>query len=209
MGENTELKPLSRHLRTPSLLSNAVAPMTVVLTGMLYVAGYSRNWWTMYRFGLAGTAFPESIQSTLANGYIALLYPLVFVLFSIGAFWAGFRFGGYVGSKTKRQSPSARIYFIVTKFISVSRSLGLGLAFMTLLLGALGAGILNAKLNVDSTIRRVKQGCKTCFVYRLKDREALGLPVAQDSQRLAVYTRDGLYLIDLEDLVTVRPAFDN
>lgn len=81
--------------RPSSLLSKVlplVAPLTVAMTGMFYLAGHTLRMTRLRQFGLSGSMFEHSIQDTLAEGYVPTLIAIAIV---VGGLLFSWRFIGF------------------------------------------------------------------------------------------------------------------
>lgn len=179
-----------------------LAPATLTLTGILYLAGWSRQAVYDYHFGLKPSLFEPSLQRTLVEGYPPVIGGLVFVL--IVAIWFWFWLNSFRKSMFKIFSAmDARyteemfqdgirwnFYFWGTVVL-----VGFGIA----------AGALFGFGEARELDLIVTYGCNSsCFRYRVDDREWLGRIVEQDSTRTAIFTTDGLQLVETAKINRVR-----
>jgi len=174
-----------------STFGSIVAPMALVVTGMLYAAGWSRNRAFLLEMGLDVRVLDESLQSTLARGLIPLAMGVVAVA-ALGAvfIWLDRHIGGgkihwgpLKGARTDTLSILA-FFFVTVAYI---------------------AGTIYGGAEAGALIARVDDGChRDCFAYRVKRMNIVGFAVLQDKERTAVYTKGGLLILKTDDLHLVR-----
>ena len=181
-----------------------VAPLTLALTGTLFIAGFAWKSMIMEEFGLGFDVLAEPFQVTLARGFLPLALftpPLVFVLWLLWQLWAA------LSRRFQLSRPSAsKIPFI--RRLSVAYNL-YGLSFLVLGYG-LFAGALWAVIMANSIKADVGADCASrgsqCFIYSVDEEKYLGRLIASDPERLAIYTGTGVLLVPVNELQNVMKA---
>lgn len=175
-------------------IGSFVTPITVALTGMLYLAGWEEKRKLLSVFGYSNYAFEESIQSTLARGYWPLLLGVGLVLFLFLILW------GIDRIFTGRRHPSS----LVVKFNRWYSAFCIALGVLTC---AYLSGNLSGLYRARHIAETIENGCRNnCFVYRVGEKAYLGVLLAQDSKRTALWSSDGLHVVATEAVAAVIPT---
>lgn len=186
-------------------METAIAPLTVAITGMMYLAGWTERNELLKEFGVSASIVPEPIQVTLGRGYIPLLAGLGVVGLTVALGWAIAR--TYRARQAKRSpAPTASPPENRAELRGTRRYLGLALAAsvaMLLLLVGYVSGIVSAEIKASRAKAAVTDGCGRCFSYELGDRTHVGRILAQNDSRTVLLTRYGILLLDTEDISRV------
>ncbi len=182
-------------LAIASALGSLAAPVALVLTAMLYVAGYTYRTTFLREFGLSSALNEESLQVTLARGFIPLITGTL-VLLTFGAFlWLMYRW-------LRRAEPEPESSFSLTR---ISRWYFTATMAFLLLTYSVVAGGAFGMWESRSAINAVHNGCaSSCFVYRVRGFNISGRLVLQDKERTAVFARGGLLIFKTDELRLVR-----
>ena len=196
----TEDKPRSGAWPAVGALGSVVAPLVAALTGTIYLAGWGQRQTLMSRFGLTSSHFSESIQSTLARGYLPFVTAAVPVALVAAFVWlVWIREGapwGDLGSKLSKRIGRA--------LDTAYRWSWYSFFAITILFMGLVSGTASGNLIADRTAQRVADGCRReCFVYVASNRQVVGVLLAEDSERMAVLAAGGVALLDAAEVRTV------
>lgn len=177
-----------------------VAPLTLLMTGMLYLAGWIFQRTLIGHFGLSSSMFEFTLQDTLALGYvpvvlgtvvIALLFIAVWILFSIRP------------SRNPPDDKSRRQLRAPDRF---SRAYGMLVVVLVLLAYGFVVGERLANSTAIKIAQDVETGCRLeCFGYVVDKTTISGRLIAQDKTRAAVYTRSGVITFKNDMLTRVIP----
>jgi hypothetical protein len=186
----------------------ALAPMSLLLTGMLYLCGYTQRAILLDQFGLGPHLVSEPFQATLARGYPALLVGFLATAALIAIFFVL----GWVGN-TKTwlaiTSKPTSIGGVLKNFYNIS--LGylsgslMGWIVLAPLMLALVSGAIKGDYDASRIYDEVHKSCSSeCFIYEADKKLIIGVLVAQDQQLAAIYTQRGMRFIDPRKLTSVR-----
>ncbi len=204
LNENEQpLTKISKNFDTSIIthVSSVIAPIVVVLTGMLYVAGYAQRNIRLGRFGLEGAFAEPSLQAILAQGFPVVLIGSVAFGILIAIVWAVERSAKRIIEKDGNDIKISRKF--AWKFTSVNARF---LYVFTLVsYGFLSGGFIGDFL-ASNNKRHVDEGCKErCFIIYTKSGKFQGTIIEQDTQRMAIYTKKGTVLVDSDELVRIYP----
>lgn len=200
--EATDSPNEDRLLRAIPALAPIFAPVTVTLTAMLYLAGYISRAITLEMFGLSIGMFENTIQGTLAEGYV----PVAMGTFVAGIFLSFFWF--FIKG-ARRPNPNTGAEWVdrvgqwLDKIIVIN-----GLVLMALILLSYGAfaAIVTGKITAFDIAESVEGGCaRGCAEYKLKDRSFVGKLIVQSEKFTAIYTEQGTVVFSSDKLVLVLP----
>jgi hypothetical protein len=180
---------------------SAFAPVTIVLTGMLYIAGWAHQRTLLRHFGLNAGMFDSSVQDTFAQGYGPVLFGTVITGAIIIVFALLYRFavtrtipsGGWPG---KMGRVIDRLHQLIVVAVC---------AFLILSYAAIAGGIFGASTAVDIA-KTVNSGCRECFIYVVAPKPIRGVIIAQDKDRLAIYSTEGVRIRKNDDVLMIVPS---
>jgi hypothetical protein len=200
----------TRFLRHVVTLSPAAGTAALLLTGMMFLAGWSEKQALLSRFGIAAALMQEPFQTTLARGYLPLLVGAVALAAFLVLGWAGLRLEGFFWRTVFRFLPKRKPTEILEETLNAvtpyNRASFYAISALLILIFPAVAGTASGSLRYRLAAARVADGCvEGCFDYRTGNGRAIGVPVAQDATRIAVFGADGLRLIKADDVKIIRP----
>jgi hypothetical protein len=178
-----------------------VAPLTLAITGTLFLSGWTYQSYLLMPFGLEATMFPVSIQSTLSIGFVPLVLGAPVVILFTWIAW----------TMAKRWLIPALSYRSASEFLNIYRQVIRGyyyysLALYILAIGALCGGAFGA-FRADQARRQVASGCARCHAYAIAHKEPLvGVMIVQNDARMALLTEGGLMVVSSSELNSVSSA---
>lgn len=186
--------PSDRILPLVGTFSQVATPITLAITGTLYVCGWIFKAVQLDRFGLSSDQFGESVQATLARGYVSVLGLLACILVMTGLSW--------VMSKLNMLT----VFDLLVEFEYNAITVAIGITGMLTVGVATGLLIENAESDILS--RPFERGsCGDCFRYIFRDgRSVLGRMLAADEERVAIFTRSGVFIAKQDALLLVKPV---
>lgn len=177
---------------------NLLAPLVVVFSAMLYLAGWTYGARMLSPFGLRSYMLEYSLQDTLALGFIPMFVGtlMIFLLFiTVGTFGMALRKTRFVAG-LPRIRLSAWTRFNVMLF-----------AAAVLLSFGFIAGSIIGKRSADRIFRVVEQGCKKgCQTYVVGGQGITGRLITQDKSRTLVLTNSGVVILKNDDLTRAIPV---
>jgi len=196
----------------PTLLSHAaavIAPVVIMVSSILYVCGFTQRKLIGGAFGVGGVFAEPSLQATMAEGYpAALLGTLILTglgLFLFGIVWIERR---YSKRQLQRVDEKRRKRIHAVSRVNTIYAASM-FVFFTLAYG-LFAGAYAADKKIKRYHTSAVSGCHTLCHYVVTDRgNYRGVVVAQDSSKLALYTREGTRLFDMKDVKLIAPITDD
>ena len=178
-------------------VASVVAPLTVALTGMLYVAGWIYQYRLIVVFGMRPELFDYSLQDTLVRGYPPIMIGTL-VMFNI-----------VIGLSLLASLLPKRVIDFFLRYPTrnaFNRISLLVLAASFMLSYGFIAGAILGDLRARKVAKLVEAGCKVgCYTYFANDKAVTGLVIAQDKSRLALYTNAGTVLLKNDTLTRVVP----
>lgn len=184
-------------LSTP-WLGSVVGPVTLALTGMMYLAGWTERNTLLKKFGVSASIVPEPIQNTLARGYIPLLAGLTFVGLVIGAillfdrlldrFLKGLGDAVPAHIRDHRSSP-IRHYLLG--------------AILALLVGYVSGAISGEWKEERARRNVVESDCLSCFVYRTPQADHVGRVLAQNETTTVLLTKGSVAILKTPEIAAV------
>lgn len=192
------------------LIGTALTPLTLAITGMLYLTGWTERNKLLKTFGVSASIVPEPIQNTLARGYtpllmgivvsVAVLTVLVFVMKRTLRRWEHrlgqsvvFPFGASAGAQLVG---SARVRSI---FASLSAC---GILFALLISHV--SGMVSARIKaLDARQIIARNNCEDCFRYRVHGQHLHGKILAQNDERTILLMSDGIRLLRTGEISAV------
>ncbi len=178
------------------------APAIAIGAASSYFAG------TVYRshllglYGLSGAALDESIQGTMASGYLAIL---LFAIFTAAFMFLGVLAGYFFHSGNGEGEPSKWRRFTTKHQRLGNLIMGVYAAFTFAAVGYL-AGDRSAQVDYRYNQQSISDGCKKCFIYKTSRGRVVGIPIGQDSRVAIIATRHGAALIPSSSIKAVRPV---
>lgn len=161
--------------------------------------------WTIYRdhllanYGLPGAALQESLQATMATGYLAILAAF---LWMIPGFLGGFLAGGLsavtgAGAITglAKETWYGRLIRLSAVIVSICCFLGSGWY----------AGNKAAAYEYGRVQQQIRSGCQQCFLYNTVRGRVVALPVGQDANVIILATRSGAVVLPATGIRAIRP----
>ena len=193
-------------LSSVATLGPVVAPLTLALTGMLYLSGWSHREASLSWFGLQSSLFQEPIQSTLARGFMPLVAGAILLAAICGLGWLALNVAERSVEKPKRVAPDPLQHENPSSFAIFRRWMNrFASAYFVLTLG-LVSGAVSGLVEMAMLTAAVDKGCvTTCFRYRIEGRDYVGRLVVQDGQRTAIYAQDRLHLFESAKMTGVAP----
>jgi hypothetical protein len=184
-----------------SIWGALATPAIVVLTGAMYLAGWTEQNTVLDRFGLTSDHFAPSFQAILARGYLLVLIIAAASALALFVLWAIIS-GGEERAGTSHPVISA-VLSATNGFLRVNFYFVAGLLVLAgSSIGARQFGTWRA----EGVRETVDGGCaRFCFVYLAAGRRVIGRLIEEDAQHMAVYTRGGIALLDNADLLAVLP----
>jgi hypothetical protein len=179
-------------LAAATTLGSIATPVALLLTGMLYLSGWAYHTTFLQEFGLEFGYQEESLQATLARGFMPTVYGCFVVVPAAAMMW-------YVEKWMKEHWHSHRALARAWRWYTV-----LGASYI-LLTFSLFAGHTNAVFDAWYITSDVDAGCaKECYIYRIHRVDILGHLVVQDKDRTAIYTKGGLLIFKSGDVHLIR-----
>ncbi len=192
--------------RISALASSVAAPAIIIGAATVYFAGTVYRDKLLANFGLSGTALQESLQATMASGYLAILGMLVvFVPGVVSGMASRFFVPGIPTSNGSEVGFLRRhIVFFRTLFLVTSLLLFAGAGWY--------AGVRAAEGRYYRLVTDVSQGCKRCFLYNTARGRVVGVPLGQDANVAILVTRSGVVVLPANSIRAIRainrkPAF--
>lgn len=190
-----------------SHIGAVITPIVIALTGLLYIAGYTQRVMGLGRFGLDGAFAEPSLQMTLAEGFPIILIGSIIIGGLITFIWLIDKYTNNLikkirkGRRGRRGVPRSvkralKINSFSTKFL---------IAFLLLSYGFVSGGI-SGDVVAAKMKNLVDKGCKQkCFRISTSYKRYSGMIVAQDQQRVAIYTKAGIFMIDAKEIRKIEP----
>jgi hypothetical protein len=185
--------------RLSAVASSVAAPAIIIGAATVYFTG------TVYRdklfanFGFSGTALQESLQATMASGYLARLGMLVFFVPGFVSGTASRYFAFSQASLELENSSFFQRHFLFFRNISLIASL--------LMFAGAGwySGMTAADRRYDRIITDVSGGCQRCFLYNTTRGRVVAVPLGQDANVVILVTRRGTVVLPTNSIRAVRP----
>ena len=194
---SAETEPKATDTSTHGMLTTfgfVVAPLTLGLTGLLYIAGWAFRRGQTEPFGLDSNQFESTFQNTLAVGYLPLGTTIIVLGSVFYIYWAKRR-----RSKPARKMPAPEQEGFLL------RVYGFALVAFWLLAIAAFVGSIAGAGSTYLTVRDVVRGCeRVCYEYRLERGAIEGIILIADSKRSAIYTPNGVIVVDTSKIRRVR-----
>ncbi|MFD1952116.1 hypothetical protein ACFSGX_15185 [Sphingomonas arantia] len=191
-------------------MSAFAAPLVVALTGMFYLGGYIHRQLLLSFFGISPAMFTESIQTTIARGYISVLLQLILIV--VGAivvviFNYVWRSALHKWFPNRFRSPSARRVYLRKKLNGklFKTVMAFGGIYQLLIFGALsgmGTGTFSATRIVYLLNKKCANGC---YAYHFGKKRAIGILLLSDNNYTMVQSIDGTRIFATKDLTAVHP----
>jgi hypothetical protein len=182
-----------------NLAASIAAPAIIIGASTVYFAG------TVYRdtllgfFGLPGAALQESLQATMASGYLAILTA---ALFMIPGFLTGIT-SGYLNSA--RTSQPSGVFGFLGRHERVVRPFMLTLTVFLFAGAGWYAGTRAADMEYSRLKRVVSGGCEQCFLYKTVRGQVVAVPIGQDASTIILATRRGTAILPASGIRAIRP----
>lgn len=168
------------------------APLTILMTGMLYLAGWIFQRTFLDHFGLSSAMFEFTIQDMLAQGYFPVVIGTIVISLFLSALWI---------LSSISHNPKRRL------LDGLSRSYAVFVTAVILLSYGYIAGERMANAKAIDLAKDVEGGCRLeCFRYVVGTTIFTGRLIAQDKTRSAIYTRSGVIMIKNDALTRVIPT---
>ena len=205
--------PAEKAAEPPGLLSlpligTALTPMTLALTGMLYLTGWTERNKLLKEFGVSASVVPEPIQNTLARGYTPLMAGIITSVVLLTLFL-------FVMNKTFRRLENSLGQSVVFPFgtsagelirrarvRTVFGILSVCAILLALLISHI-SGIVSAGIKENRARQMIAKNCEGCFQYRVRGRYLAGKVLAQNDERTVLLVRRGVFLIRTDDISAV------
>jgi hypothetical protein len=185
-----------------STIAPVVAPVTVILAGMLYLAGWAYQRSLLRFFGLADGLLNMSVQRTLALGYIPVFVGTLVALVAVFLIWQGTRLMRRPPAYLM-EGPFGKANGLIARINRANTVM-----FIAVILLSYGyvAGALQGRLHGRDEAQIVEDGCQDgCFRYYVGARGVVGRVVAQDEKRTILYTRLGALIVENSQIKAVQP----
>jgi hypothetical protein len=183
---------------TAGTLLAAAAPAALTISALLYFAAWVERQHVFTRYGLTGDAITEPFHSTLARGFEPLLIALVLPTVLVGVV-------AYARHQALRGRPPSELPPGLLRYDRFVRFIAPFYALLTLLFAVGVGGKITGTWKAKSIERALVETCYDhCFVYRTEKDVFVGVPIAQDPQRLALWTFEGVRMVDASKLHLVR-----
>lgn len=186
--------------RLSALASSIAAPSIIIGAATVYFTGTVYRDKLLANFGLSGTALQESLQATMASGYLAILGFLV--LFVPGVI------NGRVASRfftTGRAASAGSETSFIQRHIIELRTIFL-IASLLMFAGAgWYAGMRAAERRYYRVITDVSGGCERCFLYNTSRGRVVAVPLGQDANVAILVTRRGVVILPANSIRAIRP----
>jgi len=185
--------------RLSTLASSIAAPTIIIGAATVYFAG------TVYRdkllgnFGLSGAALQESLQTTMASGYLAILGVLVLFVPGVvtGAASRFFTIGRAPSAGSEPGFIQRHIFTLRAIFLIVSLLMFAGAGWY--------AGMRAAERRYYRLITDVSGGCERCFLYNTSRGRVVAVPLGQDANVAILVTRRGAVVLPANSIRAIRP----
>ncbi len=185
--------------RLSALASSIAAPSIIIGAATVYFAGTIYRDKLLANFGLSGTALQESLQTTMASGYLAILgFLVLFVPGVITGTASRFFTTGRAPSSgsepgfIQRHSIELRTIFLIASLLMFA---GAGWY----------AGMRAAERRYYRVITDVSGGCERCFLYNTSRGRVVAVPLGQDANVAILVTRRGAVVLPANSIRAIRP----
>ena len=200
----------TRSSKTLSTLSTVIAPTTVALTGILYLAGWTERELFLRYFGLSAGLFNEPLQATLARGYIPTFFGLLLIAMLGAVYLALAHFYARLILKIPHQERT-RVFTLADRFLAPTGwATGVYFVLLVLLVGLI-AGEFFATKRARDVYDLLDRNCAApqtirCARYDLAGARFTGVLLVQDNSRAAVATKSSVRLLANDKIESVTPV---
>ena len=202
-------------VRITGLFSSMLAlipSLAIVCGAFLYFAGYSYIDTYLRSFGLTFGATTMSTGEVMGQRYTVVLYLTIThffdwlwrVMVSSLLIWSviAVALGALVYGKRKGSNSSELIleilHAVANRVVNLPNYIIAGGIVVVVAVSSGPAGVEAAKFEREATIAKVQKGC--CAFYQSGNIRVRGYPIAETSDRIAIYTNHGVHVLPAEGL---------
>jgi hypothetical protein len=196
------------------MLGTALGSLTLALTGMLYLTGWTERNKLLKEFGVSASIVPEPLHNTLARGYTPLLIGifvaiavllLLLLILNRTLGWIERRCGG---KEMVQPTPGIGAAVAGARARLIFGMIAVGGILLALLVSHL-SGIVSARVKEHKARAAVEGGCGRCFSYRVGGVSVRARILAQNDARSILLTSGGHVRIVATDAISeVSPPPD-
>ena len=186
------------------VLTKLVAPAGLVISAACYVSGYTFRSVALGNFGYTANSLEFSVQDTIVQGYPPLVLAIIALVLLLGA--AALIAFLIVALRRKlrarRKSPTTSRFRISRSMIRYLNGFN---AIMITLLIAVAAGAVAGAATARDIRFHLSEGCRErCFTYFFKSGQIHGIMLGGTKDRAIIVSRQGAYVVKLDDLKSAR-----